>query len=245
MRDARARPKPALIDQRQQSGVHQGGLARAAVAVDLQPADGPIVGRGVEAGQGVQGLLLAAEEEVGLIDAKGVEPDEGAAVERNLVAGKRAARPDLLEHGLRQRVLAVPRRGLEELQEGRQAVRADLAEQDGEDRETLSVVARAEVADEGNLGLRSDPAAHPIASDQDDEGATAADGPLEQCQPLIARADARVVLEDSEPEPLHLRAQSRGGLQVVAAVAQKDLVVVRHKQTLRRNASNPSNRLEG
>jgi hypothetical protein len=103
----------------------------------------------------------------------------------------------------------------------------------------------AEVADQRHLGLGPDPAANPVAPHQHHEAGAAVHRLLQAQEPLIALTDALVVLEHREPALFQLSTQTGRRLQVVAAVAQKDLVVVRHKQTLRRNASNSSNRLKG
>ncbi len=90
--EAGARPQRALFDHRQQAGIDQRGLARAAVAFDLQPA---VVGRAAAAAQSVrirlalvaqagerfQGLLAPPEEQSGIALSEGIEAKKGAALD--------------------------------------------------------------------------------------------------------------------------------------------------------------------
>ena len=119
MRVAGARPQPALIDQRQQPGVHQRRLAGAGVAVDLEPAHDRGAAPRIEAGEGIERLLLPAEEQMRLIDALGRQADERATVEADRVVGDEAALADLLDQALRQRIGAVPGRRLEQSEKRR------------------------------------------------------------------------------------------------------------------------------
>ena len=114
-----ARPQPALIDQRQQAGVHQRGFAGARVAVDLQPAHGREAQASVEAGERVQRFLLPAEEQLRLIRTIGGEPDERATLERDGVVGDDVALADVAEQAFGQLIGAVPGRDLEQPQERR------------------------------------------------------------------------------------------------------------------------------
>jgi hypothetical protein len=197
MREPGAGPQPALVHQGQQAGVHQGGLARAAVAVDLQPAHRGAAGSYVEAGQGIQGLLLAAEEEAGLVDLEGFEADEGAAIEERLLAGDGAPVADLLEQPLRKGIAAVPGRGLEQAQEGGERLRGRVPEQDGEDRQALGVVVGAKVADECALGLGPDPASYPVAPHEHHEPRAGIHRLLQASEPELPLANALIVLEDA------------------------------------------------
>ena len=224
VRDAGARPQPALVDQRQEPGVHQRGLARAAVAVDLQPAHRRVPRPRVEAGQRVEGLLLPAEEQLRLVDPVGREPDERAALEGDLVVGddgprRGSARPVRCGSAID----AVPGRRLEQAQEGRQRLGRRAVDQDREDGQALGLVVRPEVAVQRHLGLGPDPARHAVAADQHDEAAAAAHRLLQPVQPEIAGADALVVAEHRQPMPLELGAQVERRRPVVVAVAQEDV----------------------
>src|SRR5205807_142905 len=78
MLEACAWPQPALLDEGEQAGAHQGRFPRAAVAVDLEPAHGLTARARVEAGERIERLLLAPEEEMRLVHTKCIEADERA-----------------------------------------------------------------------------------------------------------------------------------------------------------------------
>lgn len=88
------------------------------------------------------------------------------------------------------------------------------------------------MADQRRLGLGPDPAPDPVTTHQHDEAAAGVHRLLQPLEPEIPLADALVVLEHGDPALFQLAAQDRRRLAVVAAVAQKDVVVVRHPADL-------------
>jgi hypothetical protein len=94
--------------RREQQGVGGAAFARTIGIARLQ----------VEAGERVQGLLLAPEEQLRLVGFVGVQADERAALEGDL-AGDARPLADLLEQAVRQRPGAVPGPALEQPKERR------------------------------------------------------------------------------------------------------------------------------
>ena len=160
---ASARPEPTLIDQRQQTSIHQRGLAATAVAADLQPPDVAIAGAGVETGERVQGLLLPAEEKLGLIYPVRNKADEGTPLEARTGVGHNAARANLLKQTIGQRINAIPLSSLKKPKEGRKRVRPSVAQQDRIDRYALGVIALIEMTQQRHLGFGPNPALHAVA----------------------------------------------------------------------------------
>ncbi len=67
----RSAPMPArVLDGGQDAGIDQGGLAGAAVTLDLQPAVVHIVQPETQTGQGIECILLPAEEETAILSTK-------------------------------------------------------------------------------------------------------------------------------------------------------------------------------
>jgi hypothetical protein len=79
------------------------------------------------------------------------------------------------------------------------------------------------------LRLRANPPPHSVAAHQYDESAARLHRLLQPVEPQNAGADRLVVLEHAEAVPCELSAQIVGRLGVVAAIAQEDVILVRHR----------------
>ena len=152
----------ALIDQRQQAGVHQRGFAGARVAVDLQPAHGREAQASVEAGERVQRFLLPAEEQLRLIRTIGGEPDERATLERDGVVGDDVALADVAEQAFGQLIGAVPGRDLEQPQERRKRLRLAPVQQDLGFQKRLCLIERRRGVEPKVEHLRAQDGRHPV-----------------------------------------------------------------------------------
>ncbi len=80
-----------------------------------------------------------------------------------------------------------------------------------------------------HLRLGADPAPHPVATDQHNEGAAALHYRLQPVEPDVSRLKAFIVLEHVQLVPPELRVEIGGRNRIVAAVAEKNVIDVRHR----------------
>ncbi len=93
-----------------------------------------------------------------------------------------------------------------------------------------------EVTAQSDLGLGPDPAPHPVAAHQHDEASAGIHRFLQAVEPELTLPDALLVPEHGKTVPLQLTAKVDGRILVVTAVAQEDVIVVRHPMALRSDA---------
>ena len=233
--EAGARPQCPLLDHWQHAGLYQRRFAVAAVALDLQPAAILPASRQrqvfrvalllvAEAGQRLERLGAAAEEQPGVLAAESVQTEEGAALEWRRRMKPADAGAQIVDDLLRQRFDGRPAGGLEQRQKRRQRLGRGVAQQQRKDRQALAIALRRQMPHQRHLDLCPDPAAHAVAADQHHKGRTTRHRLLQARQPAFATANRGIVLEDLEASLLERGAQHIGRGEIGAAVAEEDLL---------------------
>ena len=167
-------------------------------------------------------LVLAAEEQAGILLAEGEQAAIGADRLAQGGAGDRLAADALEQQVELAGVVGVGAQvdpGLQ-LQEAAGRV-GDLGQDDRDDREDAALALQLGLAVEGELDLAPLPGAEPGGADQHGDRTAAGDALLQGGEPGLAGGQLVAVEEGGEAGGLERRAQAQHRIRVGTAVAQK------------------------